>query len=177
MMKHLLLLIFLLPAALAHAQDLPNAPIKQTPAPPDHGAYNSYGFAGLVCGAGSSYSYVATKPTVQCGGLVSFAWVELETGVMGPQANRSSVSGYVSVNAWAPVRGPRTSLHGVTVITGGYARLFETGNALDYGAGYALPLDKDHSLRFEVRDFWTAANPSQHNLLFRVAWLVGLPDC
>jgi hypothetical protein len=181
--KHLFVLTFILATGVilvtgtSRAQDLPNAPVKQTPAPVNRGAYNSYGQVGLVCGAGASYSYLATKPTVQCGGLVNFAWLELEAGVMGPQASRSSVSGYLTINAWSALKGPRSSKRGVTFITAGYTRLFETGNALDFGGGYALTLDDDHSLRFDVRDYWTAANPNQHNVVLRVAWLVGLPDC
>jgi hypothetical protein len=54
--------------------------------------------------------------------------------------------------------------------------MFETGHALDYGVGYAYPIDGSHSIRLDARDYWTFTNPTQHNVLLRVVWLVGIPD-
>ncbi|MGB7546683.1 MAG: hypothetical protein WBM14_02960 [Terracidiphilus sp.] len=54
--------------------------------------------------------------------------------------------------------------------------MFETGHALDYGVAFAKPIDSSHSIQFEVRDYWTFANPSQHNVVCRLVWLVGSPD-
>ena len=48
------------------------------------GAYTYFARAGWVCGAGASNSSVATKPTVQCGGMFSGPFFDLEAGVMGP---------------------------------------------------------------------------------------------
>jgi hypothetical protein len=163
----------------ACAQELPEAPAKS--AAPSHGigAYNYLYRAGLTCGAGASTSAVATKPTVQCGGLFAILPVfELETGLMGPQANRSLVSGYLSTNFVAPLASPSlvNKMHGVPLVVGGYTRMFETGHALDYGLAYAHTIDDMHSIQFEVRDYWAFANPNQHNVVFRVVWLVGLPD-
>ncbi len=97
---------------------------------------------------------------------------------MGPQANQSAVSGYLSANAWTPLGSIPLSRNraALPLAIGGYTRMFETGHALDYGLGYAYPLDESHSIRFEARDYWAFSNPSQHNIVFRVAWLVGLPD-
>jgi len=66
--------------------------------------------------------------------------------------------------------------YGVPLVVGGYTRMFETGHALDYGVAFAKPIDRSHSIQFEVRDYWAFANPNQHNIVFRVVWLVGLPD-
>jgi hypothetical protein len=54
--------------------------------------------------------------------------------------------------------------------------MFETGNALDIGAGYAHHVDANHSIQYEVRDVVALTNPQQHNVVFRVSWLTGLPD-
>jgi hypothetical protein len=54
--------------------------------------------------------------------------------------------------------------------------MFETGHALDYGLAYAHTIDETHSIQFEVRDYWAFSNPNQHNVVFRVVWLVGIPD-
>jgi hypothetical protein len=104
--------------------------------------------------------------------------VDLEVGVMGPQANRSTLSGYLSTNAWIPLIPPKnlSNKHGVPLVVGGYTRMFETGHALDYGLAFARPVDASHSIQFEVRDYWAFANPNQHNVVFRVVWLLGLSD-
>jgi len=162
-------------SVVAHAQDQPSAP---APSSPSLGAYDWFGRAGLTCAAGASLSSVGTKPTAQCGALFSMPFFDLETGIMGPQANRSPFSGYLSTNLWFPVIPikDRGNKHGVPLVTGGYTRMFETGHAVDYGLAFAHPLDGSHSIQFEVRDYWAFANPDQHNIVFRVVWLVGLPD-
>jgi len=166
--------LILVSLAAASAQSLPSAPAPTKPTAPPNGAYKGYAYEfGLVCGAGDSYSSPTTKPTAQCGGIATMPFFELEAGVMGPQASHSSVSGYLTANAWAPIT---FGDHGTALITGGYTRMFETGNAFDYGVGYAIPIDSTHSLRFDARDYWTFSNPSQHNVVLRVAWMVGVPD-
>jgi hypothetical protein len=160
------------------AQTLPAAPAKVATAPPSAGAYDWFGRTGLVCGGGASSSSVATKPTVQCGGILSGPFFDLEIGVMGPQANRSAVSGYLSTNAWIPLISPRLwgNKYGLPLFVGGYTRMFETGNAVDYGLAFAHRIDDSHSIQFEVRDYCADSNPAQHNVVFRIVWLTGLPD-
>jgi hypothetical protein len=132
---------------------------------------------GLVCGGGASTSSAGTRPTTQCGALLGLGFLETEAGVMGPQANRSAVSGYLSENLWIPLR-PR-STHGSVVALGGYTRMFETGHAVDYGLAYVKPIGRVGDMRYvqlEARDYWAFANPSQHNVVFRVVWLFGGGD-
>lgn len=160
------------------AKALPNAPSPHlsadtyTPQPSD-----SYvARAGYMCGAGSSTSSAATKPTVGCG--IGFSFVPLpifvELGLMGPQANRSNFSGYVSVDGSIPFADVRDTYGFMGIV--GYSRLFETGHALDYGVALALPHPRQakgdsSSMRIELRDYWTFANPSQHNVMLRVGWM------
>jgi hypothetical protein len=164
-------------SAFAGAQALPEAPKK---APAGAGAYNYLYRAAWVCGTGASHSSIATKPTVQCGGLFSsfIPFVDLEAGVMVPQANRSSVSAYLSTNASVPLVNSRGTayLHGLPLLVGGYTRMFETGHAADYGVAFAHTVDESHSLQFEVRDYVAFSNPTQHNVIFRVMWMTGIPD-
>ena len=176
--RYALILGSILFAQTAVGQALPAAPSKAAPAPSSVGAYDWFGRAGWVCGAGASTSSVATKPTVQCGGVLSFPFFDFEVGVMGLQANRSSVSGYLSTNAWFPLISPQKlgNKYGVSLIVGGYTRMFETGNAVDYGLAFAHPIDSSHSIQFEVRDYCANSNPAQHNVVFRVVWFTGLPD-
>jgi hypothetical protein len=63
----------------------------------------------------------------------------------------------------------------------GYSRLFETGHSFDYGLALAIPrpgkhADSSDSLRIELRDYWTFANPSQHNVMLRVGWMSEVAD-
>ena len=163
---------------IGHAQDQSKTPSQPKPSSPGLGAYEWWARAGLTCGAGASISDIAGKPAAQCGALFGLPYFDLETGIMGPQAHRSSASGYLSANGWIPLYAMKDAarLPGVPLVTGGYTRMFETGHALDYGFAYAHPIDDEHSIQFEVRDYWTFANPDQHNVVFRVVWLVGLPD-
>ena len=164
-------------SAVAGAQTQGPAPAKPVPEPTGAGAYNWFIRAGYTCGLGASQSTVAVKPDVQCGGIAGIMlFLDLEVGIMGPQANRSQVSGYFSTDAVIPLMPPEKAKQVLPLVVGGYMRMFETGNALDYGLASAHPLDPSHSLQFEVRDYWANANPAQHNMVFRVGWLVGVPD-
>jgi len=93
---------------------------------------------------------------------------------MGPQANRSYLSGYISLDSSIPLARPTSTYLPMAII--GYSRLFETGHALDYGLALALPRpgkqsDTGKSLRLELRDYYTFANPTQHNIMFRIGWM------
>lgn len=171
-MNRRLLISLVLAAASTHA--IP-AQGQTAPSAPTAGAYGWFGRFGLVCGGGSSHAADAAKPTAQCGGLFSGPFFNLEAGVMGPQARQSSVSGYLSADGWLPFRNPSTK-HGFPLVMAGYTRMFETGSAFNYGIAYAYPVDSSHSIQFEARDYWIVADPQQHNVMLRVAWLVGLPD-
>ena len=139
---------------------------------------------GATCGAGATTSTVSTKPTFGCGvGGNPLVIIYTEVGIMAPQANRSLFSGYVSNDLMLPLTGFGKTKHKYTpIVLGGYTRMFETGHALDYGVAVAFdrPRSKDSyngkSVQLELRDYWTFANPTQHNVMFRVNWLVGVPD-
>lgn len=154
--------------------DPPPRNLPTAPPPAKYVRPTYYPYAGVFCGIGATTSSAATKPTAGCG--VGFTFVPLpiytEVGVMGPQANRSDLSGYVSVDTSIPLAGS-TAPH-LPLILIGYSRLFETGHAFDYGL--ALVMHKPGSgkdpwasdIRLELRDYWTFANPAQHNVMLRV---------
>jgi hypothetical protein len=149
------------------------APAKAATPPSSMGAYEWLYRAGLTCGTGASNSLLATKPTVQCGGSFSFflPFLDLEVGVMGPQANQSAVSGYLRANSFFPLI-PSKHLgnkYGVPLVVGGYTRMFETGHALDYGLAFAHPIDEYHSVQFEVRDYWGSRIPINTTLCFALS--------
>ncbi len=163
----------------------PSAPASQ-PAPAAPAVSRSYddiwpAYAGLFCAAGASTSPAASKPAVGCGAGFTFVPLPLfvEVGVMGPQANRSYISGYLSLDANLPLA--RTSAHYFPIVIVGYSRLFETGHAFDYGIALVLPRAHGHEddltrIRLELRDYWTFANPTQHNIMLRVGWVSRVTD-
>jgi len=167
--------------AQAPAPSLPTAPqpaqSSYHPRPNDSYTYN----AGVFCGVGASTSRVATKPTGGCGAGITFVPlpVFLEVGVMGPQANRSSITGYISVDGTIPLAPLSSKILPLAII--GYSRLFETGHSFDYGLALALPRpgepkNSSDSLRIELRDYWTFANPTQHNVMLRIGWMSEVHD-
>ncbi|NYF53925.1 GtrA family protein [Tunturiibacter gelidoferens] len=131
---------------------------------------------GAFCGIGASTSTAASKPATGCGAGMTLVPlpVFIEVGIMAPQANRSYLSGYISLDSSFPLM--RSSSKYLPMAIVGYSRLFETGHALDYGLALALPRFSKHkddskSLRIELRDYWTFANPNQHNVVLRVGWM------
>ena len=158
---------------------LPDSPTPKNSPPAIYQpkASDSYNFhVGVLCGAGASTSPAATKPSTGCGvGMVLVPVpVFVEVGVMGPQAGHSNVSAYISVDVSINLAKSTRKYLPMALI--GYSRLFETGNALDYGLALALPRpgkpkDPSSSLRIELRDYCTFANPVQHNVQLRVGWM------
>ncbi len=109
--------------------------------------------------------------------LMFIPFLFFEFGVMAPQAAHSDISGYISFDAKIPLAHVDTRY--LPVLIGGYSRLFETGHAVDYGIALAVPRKSDgepRSYQFEFRDYWTFADPHQHNIMLRIGWLVGASD-
>ncbi len=180
----LILIVWLGVSVMATAQTEPSSTLPDTPgaAPAAQPAWHSppkdsylYG-AGGFCGIGASTSLVATKPTFGCGAGMTLLPLPIfiEFGVMGPQANRSYLSGYLSLDGNIPLA--RTTVKYLPLAVVGYSRLFETGHALDYGIAVAMPRftkPKDESsMRIELRDYYTFASPTQHNVMLRIGWMV-----
>jgi hypothetical protein len=137
--------------------------------------------AGILCGTGASTSPAATRPIVGCALGITLLPLPLfiELGVMGPQANRSSYSGYISLDGDIPLPSGRANYLPMAIV--GYSRLFETGHALDYGVALGLPRfgkpkDSASSLQIELRDYWAFANPTQHNVMLRIGWMGPVSD-
>lgn len=137
--------------------------------------------AGVFCGSGASTSSVTTKPTFGCGAGMTFVPIPIfvEFGIMGPQANRSYLSGYISVDGTIPIYRGKSFYVPAAIV--GYSRLFETGHALDYGLALYTPRlgkhkDSTKHLRIELRDYYTFASPNQHNIMLRIGWMSEIFD-
>jgi len=144
----------------------PDAPVQRAPvrSPAPSNTYTNLYGAGVFCGICATTSSVTTKPAVGCGAGMTFIPLPLfvELGVMGPQANRSYLSGYISLDSSIPIAHPKVRYLPLVIV--GYSRLFETGHALDYGLGLSLPRSNKSSnggksLRNELRDYRTFATP------------------
>jgi hypothetical protein len=110
--------------------------------------------------------------------MLGLGLLDFEAGGMGPTANHNGVSGYLSTNVWVPLVPLRDlgNKHGVPIALGGYTQMFGASNAVDYGVAYAYPVGENHFVQLEARDYWTYSSPSQNNLIFRITWLMCIPD-
>jgi hypothetical protein len=60
--------------------------------------------------------------------------------------------------------------------TGGYTRLFGTGNAVNFGVGVGFKVSRNYAIHFEVRDYLRLSNQGEHNVAFRIGLArYGLP--
>lgn len=107
--------------------------------------------------AGASYEQVIPN---QWGGLM------LEGGYLGPFANPHGGSAVFALNyaaSWQRHSAPKL----LPFVTVGYAQLFGTGNAVDFGAGLDFRLRPSFGIRVEARDY-LAFDPHQHNIAIRI---------
>lgn len=97
--------------------------------------------------------------------------VSFEAGYVGPVNDLGNGSALLSANIFPELI---LSHHKriTAFATGGYTRLFGTGNALNFGVGFNFYIkDKKRALRFEVRDYWHAGGLKEHNAAFRLGYL------
>jgi hypothetical protein len=130
---------------------------------------------------------LANPSTAAHGGLhlgVSFdcLGVLFEGGYAGPINDLGNGSALLSANySGAFTVGKSHRL--MPFFTGGYTRLFGTGNAINFGGGIdfvlrsAVPRPDPRGIRFEVRDYFrltdhpTYSHP-EHNAAFRIAYVI-----
>jgi len=55
-------------------------------------------------------------------------------------------------------------------LTGGYTRMFATGNAVNFGPGVDFGKDDEHLIRIELRDYYLFTGPQQHVLSLRIGF-------
>lgn len=94
-----------------------------------------------------------------------------EGGYLGPVANLhggSALFAFNYVSSWETRRAPKL----FPFATAGYAQLFGTGNAADFGAGLDLRLRATFGVRLEARDYFAFPHHqhNQHNIGFRIGF-------
>jgi len=107
-----------------------------------------------------------------------FPWgVLIEGGYVGPITNNKG-SAILSTNYVLAFRTVEAKTGGfapgkvVPFLTGGYTRLFGTGNAVNFGGGIDVMLHSLAAVRFEVRDYLNSADQNMHDVGFRIGWVL-----
>jgi putative flippase GtrA len=94
---------------------------------------------------------------------------QFELGVVGPIPGGHPVDGFFSVDAMFANKLLRRRIY--PFLTGGYTRVFATGNAVNFGLGVDLGKDEYKRLvRVELRDYYLFTGPTQHIVGIRVAF-------
>ena len=94
---------------------------------------------------------------------------QFELGVVGPLPGGHPIDGLGSFNLMFANKVPHRSLY--PFLTGGYTRIFDTGNAANFGLGIDFGKHEDKRLmRIEIRDYYLFSGPRQHVLSLRIGF-------
>lgn len=130
-----------------------------------------------ACGPGSFGADFEEAPPASKGHFPG--GILFEGGYAGPTADFSAGSAFFSANYMAafPVH-QYTSRMMLGFFTGGYTRLFGSGNAVNYGGGLDLVLSNTRALRLEVRDYQRLSGPGihEHNIALRFGYIIYISD-
>lgn len=95
-----------------------------------------------------------------------------EGGYIGPMNSFAAGSAILSLNYLGKFNfSDKPDAKLTTFFTGGYTRMFGTGNAINFGGGVDCRISDRTGLRFEVRDYRRAGGPTEHNMAIRIALL------
>jgi hypothetical protein len=135
----------------------------------------------LFGGAGANPSQGHSRGAMQLGASIglaptnSWAGFLFEGGYIGPWANLRTGSALFSANYLARVTiGPNEKF--IPFATTGYSRLFDTGNAINFGGGVEYKLGVTDAIRVEVRDYYAFSVPRKQNVALCVGWVIYLTD-
>ncbi|HET9180597.1 MAG TPA: hypothetical protein VFP59_00570 [Candidatus Angelobacter sp.] len=99
-----------------------------------------------------------------------------EGGYISPANSFSAGSAILSLNYLGRFNFSDRPDPGVmTFLTGGYTRLFGTGNAINFGGGLEFKITDLTRIRVELRDY-RHSGPAEHNFAIRIALVKTLPD-
>ncbi len=94
---------------------------------------------------------------------------QFEFGIVGPLPHGHPLDGLASVDFMFANKLPQRSLY--PFVTGGYTRLFATGNAANLGFGFDVgKKDSEKTLRIELRDYYLFTGPQQHIIGLRLGF-------
>jgi len=94
---------------------------------------------------------------------------QFELGIAGPIPGGHPVDGFVSADAMFANKLPHRPTY--PFLTGGYTRIFATGNAVNFGLGVDLGKhDSNRLIRIELRDYYLFTGPTQHIVGLRIGF-------
>lgn len=151
--------------ALCHAQDpsLPNVALFGgagiTNANPSNAVHGSMQFGADL---DHSVPWSRSHPIFPVGYL-------FEGGYIAPANSFSAGSAILSLNYLGRFNlSLQTDPAVMTFVTGGYTRLFGTGNAINFGGGLEFKITDLTRFRIELRDY-RHSGPAEHNFAIRIA--------
>jgi hypothetical protein len=155
----------------------PSQTVPPLPAPPQPSRdYDLDGQASVFAGAGAQVSNRQSLAAWQLGATIgivvpnTYFGMSFEGGYVGPWSRPRAGSAIFSANyvsQWDSSARSRFK----PFLTVGYTRLFGTGNAVNYGAGFDYHLDASHAIRIEVRDYYSPTDQIQHNVAVRIGFV------
>jgi len=182
-MQRILPILFLVLslATEIHGQSAP----ANTPQRPTYLDDDTY-FASLFAGAGISSDGTVRPVSVQFGGSAGMATLGrnpgdlgmmqfIETGAIGPLADRHAPAAFLSYDFGTNILPSRDS-HTVPFAVAGYSYLFSQASAINFGAGVDFYFREYRAIRVEVRDYFTFTQTPQHNVAFRIGWVLSAND-
>jgi hypothetical protein len=96
----------------------------------------------------------------------------IEGGYVGPVNSFAAGSASLSLNYRGKFKFSDNSDSKVTAfVTGGYTRMFGTGNAINFGGGFDFNIGETTGIRLELRDYRRTGGPAEHNFAVRIAVL------
>jgi hypothetical protein len=135
----------------------------------------------LFGGAGANLLQGHSQGAMQLGASIGMAppnkWggFLLEGGYIGPWASLKTGSALFSANYIARWKLARSEKF-LPFVTTGYSKLFDTGNAINFGGGVDYKLGPTYAIRIEVRDYYAFSETRKQNVALRIGWVIYLPD-
>ena len=168
-----LLLVVTFPP-MARAQSQPSAP---RPDPYAHGLGTDCAYENFF--AGPSISIGGNAPTFTGGVTIGqyfartlgrgvTASPQFELGIVGPLPGGHPIDGLAGFDLMFANKLPHRSAY--PSLTGGYTRMFATGNAVNFGMGVDFGKDDEHLIRVELRDYYLFTGPQQHVIGLRIGF-------
>jgi putative flippase GtrA len=168
-------LLLLIGAMTVHAQSGPAKPNPDSSKLGTDCAYENV-FAGPAASVGGNSTGATFTAGVTIGqyfartlGNGITASPQFELGIIGPLPGGYPLDGLAEFDLMFANKLPRRSVY--PFLTGGYTRMFATGNAVNFGLGVDFGKDEYNRItRIELRDYYLFTGPQQHVVGLRIGF-------
>jgi hypothetical protein len=171
------LLFFTMIGAVARAQSQPAAP---PPDPYSNGLGTDCAYENVFAGPSFSGGAKTSGASFTGGVTVGEYWArtfgkgvtaspQFELGIIGPLPAGKPMDGLAGFDFMFANRAPRRKIY--PFFTGGYTRMFVTGNAANFGLGFDFGKSEYKRLvRIELKDYYLFTGPKQHVVSLRIGF-------